>query len=1737
MRGCLPFQFLMPPIDPLLAWESVKTGGLLLSPARLTDVFPQALDPLPWKTIERLRRAVAALNGAGPPPELLDVVLEEILALGRPLEPDTGHWLKGSALGSEWTHRALSGEAVKPQRVWQGAHGAELPVFVDRERRLGIGRGRRMPARVVEWLRAGERSLALLTNGWQWRLIHASLDADAFAEWDVGLWFEEGEPGPQVAALRALLDRQRLTPPADDAMAPLLAAIAASRKGQGELSAALGERVRQAVELLIQRVFRDAELPAGLDADEATRTQIYRAATRVVMRMVVVLFAEARDDLLPRSNPVYHLSYGLQGLREALQQAGAGTRDGLARLAHRHSAWPRVLALFRLVFRGSPHKDLTLIRYGGGLFEPGDAASDDPLRRALAALENPARAPHDADVYRLLDLLCVTEMRLRQGTGWKRVNVPVDFSDLSSEYIGILYEGLLDYELRRAAAGDPIVFLALGDQPALPLSRLEAMTDKALADLVEKLAVKAKPPGDEEAEDDEGDVAEADADVDRDAATEDVEAEGEESDAEPDDARQAADERAQAWARRAVAAGKLVRKPKSKKKAALDEHTAAIDAAARSLIARTVLPGEWFLVRWGGTRKGAGTFYTRPGLAVPTVQRTLRPLAYDPPAGTDGKPDEVAPAAAWIPRTPEEILALKVCDPAMGSASFLVASLRFLTDALYQSLHHHGRIAAQGEQTLVTLAEGTPSTGSLGEETLPCRPDAEDFEPRLRAILKRYVVERCLYGVDLDPLAVELGRLALWIETLDRDLPFEFLDHKLKVGNALVGCWFDRFRDYPVLAWNREGGDKTHANGVHFAKEGWTKAIKAMRDGVVKRELIELISRQLTIDDHVAGCTPEALHDEAAAALESMHALSVADADQRAAVYREHLGSRSPLQALRAAFDAWCALWFWPADRLDLAPTPRRLAALSDDQRAVVAELWRDLRFFHWELEFPDVFCRERQTVPETGAPPHAGFDAMVGNPPWEIQKPNSKEFFSNLDPLYRTYGKQEALRCQGAMFAASDADERAWLEYCARFKALSNWNRNAASPFGDAADDGEAFGFGRGGGAEALHARWSGLRGGRRGYADPRHPFRHQGSADINTYKMFLEQAHALVRDGRQVGMIVPSGVYTDKGSTDLRRLFLEHCRWQWLFGFENRLKIFDIDSRFKFCPTIVRKGAATEAIRAAFMRHELTDWAEAERHVIPYGREQVARFSPRTRAILEIRQKRDLEVLEKIYANSVLLGDDSENGWGIEYAREFDMTNDSKLFPPRPWWEDRGYVPDEYGRWIKFKGRPNPERTTSTIGWIGLGDGSGAVNESDIEHVALPLYQGVMIWQLDFAAAGYSGGSGLHASWEPQPWSAKLIASQYLISEPEVAARAPRALRARIAFRDVQNATNQRTMIATLIPGYPCGNTVPTISRGSFPDDLSLLPALVSFPLDRVLRSKMSQNHVNWFYAEELPAPSALLANGTADLLHSASLQLGAAGKWFAREWLTTARANRSEVGWRSRWAVTVHERTRLRCILDAVVAQLYGLAWDDLAWLLAGCDYSPDAVASRAVRPLLDPKGFWRVDKGSDPELRHTVLTLVALRDLQASIRACNGDRERAIAAFSGKLDPALVPDLPFLDPTSGWQIPETLRLADYGLGHDERAKTPQPVRARLGERFLPWQLEQSAEESWRECEIHARNILGEAGFAKLQAELRGEAPEVDIVDLPAAAVAESSAQYALFRGQSEREARPSPDRNKR
>lgn len=1616
-------------------WDQLYHGGLLLDAQRQKDLGQFPLGELPWFHEQELRRRVLALAADGSHAradvsEFVAFVLHTIC--GFPAEG----WQRGSQVGSEWSRRTLTGELHKPRHLWRGPHGATLPVFFDTEPRLGIGKSRQTISKVLQWLRAGSERLALLTNGQQWRLVFAGLDFDAFCQWDTDNWLEQGGLSPQFVAFRRLLDRSQWTPPSADAPSPLLAAIQDSRKGQADLSAALGERVREAVEVLVQAHGEQlVEHCASVDPAD-----IYRAAVRVVMRMVVVLFAESRE-LLPRTNPLYHGAYGLQGLREDLARLHA---RGTGRLARSWNAWPRVLALFRLVHEGSHHPALPVPAYGGELFAPGAPDAIDGITKALAVFEAAcfdAEVLSDRDVHRMLELVTRTEVAIRQGRTSVRVKTAIDFSDLSSEYIGILYEGLLDFELRTAPVGDPIVFLAVGNEPALPMSRLEAMDEKVLKSLFEKLQ-KADAPG---ADEEEGDEEAAEDAVDEEeveggdeAGEPDAEVAVESDDAEdvdaiPDDVRHQNRSRAEAWARKAVETIGLVKKPRGRltpeKQLAFDHE---VGQRARQLVRRVVLPGEWYLVRWGGTRKGSGTFYTRPGLAVPTVHRALRPLAYVPPAGADGQPDELASPVAWMPKLPEQILALKVCDPACGSGSFLVASLRFLCEALYASLHAHGRIQQDGDRALVHLLGKAGDGEDLGNELLPCRPDDPTFEARLKAVLRRYVVEHCVYGVDLDPLAVELCRLALWIETMDRDLPFTFLDHKLRPGNGLVGTWLDRFRDYPLLAWWRQSSDEKW-RGVTHEGDVWSKALKEHRRKVVDEQADVIRSQQLLARAGISDQELQQALTRLRGLYGKLHAVPPSRPDERAKIWRDEVLGDASLQKVKAACDLWTALWFWPLDKLGDAPGPSDLAAPSAAAQAIAAQVARrrDLRFFHWELEFPDVFVGEG-----------AGFDAIVGNPPWEIQKPSSKEFFSDLDPLYRSYGKQDALRRQRELFEKNREDERRWLDHVGSFKDKGNFVRNAADPFGGVPEGGDApvvaLVARRASESESLHARWLAKRGERKGCADVRHPYRHQGSADLNTYKLFVEQAHALLRDGGQMALITPSGLYTDKGSVDLRKLLLDRCSWRWLYGFENRDKVFDIHRSFKFAVTIAQKGGATRAIRAAFMRHDLADWAEAK-GVLEYPAERVRAFSPKSLSVLEIRDERDLAVLTKIYANSVLLGDDGPDGWGIRYATEFHMTNDSKLFIPRDKAEAAGYRADQYGRWIGKDG-----------------------------DVLLPLYQGAMVHQHDYAFKGWLSVDGKAPKWTPTSWPEKRIVPKLLVAARDYIGKDRSPFR--VGFRDIARGTDQRTMIAAFLPDFPCGNKVPFLACKSLEHALGLVGVLDSFTYDWVQRIRQGSTSLNYFVIEEC----ALAKPAIAAQLTRACQQLGMASTSFAPSWQRVKEG--MATAWKMAWAASEHERLRLRCIVDAVVAASLGLTGGDLRQVLEDCDHPLAVVSQKQFRRSLNPRGFWRADKDKDPELRHTVLSLVAFHDLQEHIIVSRGDCHNGIASFLAQNN------------GEGWMLPETLRLADYGLGHDDRAQHPQPVASRLGPRFLDWQLAQTPEESWAECERHAKAILGEEDFAR-------------------------------------------------
>ena len=1457
---------------------------MLIAPALLEEFYPDVHEVDP-STYGRLRSAWLSSEGATDTDKraaaraFVGTLLEDTLGLDG--------WQKASGVDQSLKITLPSGETVKPSWVLPAVEGdAAIALLFDDSDRLGIGRSRRRHAQLVELLRRTGITIGILTNGRQLRIVHAGPDYDAWAEWDAASWFDESEGRASLSGLATLLGARREE--RAEVTGRLAEAIAASRNRQGDLAQVLGEQVRQAVELLVteldatlakdndlrQSVWTDPQSGEAL-ADDVVHAALFQAAIRIVMRLVLILYAESRD-LLPSTVEAYHDSYGVEGLFRLLAGADRDASDDSA------SAWPRLLALFGLIHDGSPHPDLPVRAYGGQLFRRGNLKSGDAVLRALAVLER--SNPDDNAVYRVLRLLKIGRIKVRAGRSSRWVAGAVDFSDLRTEYIGIVYEGLLDYELRRAPADDPIVFLNVGRQPALPLSRLDALPDTARKKLLETFKKDAVA-----AIEVEGDEAEPEEEEEEDELVDEETPFETDTDDEPELELAAAETDADSvtvvhrWAREAVLAAGRVRKSSRSEMTA--EQEARLDADARKLIAGVVPPGRLYLIASGGLRKGSGSFYTRPALAVPLVQRTLEPLCY--------RTEDDGPT----PRLPEEILALKICEPAMGSGSFLVAALRYLVDALVASLEHHGRILQRSErETIVTLPFGVPATGSEDEEVFDLPPEDERFLDRLRPRLARHVVERCLYGVDLNPMAVELARLALWVETLDRDLPFEFLDHKLRPGHSLVGCRLHLVDDYPIRALAREAGDGDKGELTKWLRAKYAEA---------KREMLDVI-RALGGATTLFEGTALPATDIVATVRQAFAAIHDAPDDQREAAYAD-LVAGAEYQDLKRRMDLWCALWFWPAGNESL-PLPKTWSELGEAASDELARIVGRERFFHWELEFPDVFT-----------PGCSGFDAIVGNPPWEVSKPNSKEFFSSYDPMYRSYGKTEALTVQRELLASVDGLKERWLRYLGEFKSMSNFVKASATPTESSLGAGKA--------KTALADAWRDIRAKRPSLGDRDQPYRLQGAADLNTYKLFLETALFNLRESGRLGMLVPSGIYTDKGTTELRRHFLERCSWEWCYGFENKLKLFPIDSRFKFSTTVLAKGGATEHLKAAFMRHDVTEWEQPEHYAIELDLDQVRRFSPSTWSFMELKSDRDLDLADRIYGDRPLLGSVAEQ-YGGAYSAEFHMTNDAKHFVSVGRLQERALV--SVGDDLR------DPRVRARLRLAGY----------------LPLYEGKSFWLHDPYFCGARENMSV----------SKVVAIDDVQNKAgDTAWTVPR-----LSMRNVASSTNQRTYVVGLLPVAAHGNSSPTLDGLSLDKALELNAVLSSLVVDYIVRMKVSAN-LNWFFLETIP-----VAEWEADVVprvRDLTRRLHAVGADFGPAMHPDP-------------LLDGEGRMAARLVLDALAASAYGLSPDDLAYIATQFPIYDAAVPVEHRYPRLAVEVFrtLKADGYEAAERRATELTTV-------------------------------------------------------------------------------------------------------------------------------------------------------------
>ena len=583
----------------------------------------------------------------------------------------------------------------------------------------------------------------------------------------------------------------------------------------------------------------------------------------------------------------------------------------------------------------------------------------------------------------------------------------------------------------------------------------------------------------------------------------------------------------------------------------------------------------------GNRRKASGAYYTPDALVQCLLDSALDPIIE---AATRGKGGAEAEQA---------ILSLKVCDPAVGSGHFLVG-------AAHRLARHLARVRAYA------AGESEPS-------------------PPLYQRSLRDVIGHCLYGVDVDPMAVELCRFGLWIEALQPGKPFVFLDRHVVLGDSLLGATKELIEaDLPDAAFKPIPGD------VQSICAALRKRNRIERDGGQRdmgfvaesqEEYDSLASRSRSIDQ-----APDDTLDEVRAKDEQ---------------HRRLRESPDYLRGKEIA-DAWCAAFLWPkrpgAADPPTTDTLRRLRekaksnnGLSWRQREETERLADEYRLFHWHLAFPEVF-------PADGT---GGFDCVLGNPPWELVKLQEKEWFAERRPEIAAAPNAAARKRMIAALAQDDP---------ALHQAFEAALRVAAGRSRLLRDSGRFPLCGRG---------------------------------TINLYAVFAELMRSIVNERGRAGCVLPTGIATDDTTKKFFQNVVATRSLVSLFDFENRSGLFpDIDSRTKFCLFTAGKGASPTADRAEFLffAHAVDDLRDLERR-LALSQDEIALLNPITRTCPIFRSGRDAALAKAIYRRVPVLAQDlqaetdRQTEWAVRFLRMFDMSGDSNLFRTREQLEAQGY------------------------------------------------------------------------------------------------------------------------------------------------------------------------------------------------------------------------------------------------------------------------------------------------------------------------------------------------------------------------------------------------------------------------------------------------------------------------------
>jgi hypothetical protein len=748
----------------------------------------------------------------------------------------------------------------------------------------------------------------------------------------------------------------------------------------------------------------------------------------------------------------------------------------------------------------------------------------------------------------------------------------------------------------------------------------------------------------------------------------------------------------------------------------------------------------------GNERKETGSYYTPTALVECLLDSALDPLLDE--AGKAGTPEERVAA----------LLDLTVCDPACGSGHFLVAAARRIAKCI------------------------------ASEET----GEPEPPEAVIRAALRR-VAGRCIYGVDVNPMAAELAKVSLWLEALEAGKPLSFLDQNIRVGNSLLGVT-------PALL---EAGLPDAAFAPIKGDDRKVAAALKKQNAAERSGQHDLFAPSgIPVSNSVLAKRADQITHTLPDSLEDLHIHQQRQASE--------LAASAELRQLKLLADAWCAAFVQPktADTRTTAITQATLESFaagtstldSSAAEELVGALTRQYRFFHWHIEFPHIFRTGngiRDFDPQTGW--EGGFTCVIGNPPWEKVEVKEEEFFAAPRPDIANAANAAARKKMIEKLSSSEdeADHTLYQAFQDELRKSGGW----------------------------IHLlRDSG-----------RYPL--TGRGRLNTYAVFAETGRMIIAPPGRSGLVLPTGIATDATTAPFFGDLVRKSKLVSFFGFENEAFLLSraVHHDTWFCLlTVCGRSSTVELASFAFGARYMKDLA-ARIFVVPP--EEILLVNPNTGTTPVFRSRRDAEITVGIYKRvPVLWRDDPEdNPWGLLFMQGiFNMASDSGLFHTRneleqadwrltgnifargdermlPLYEAKmiRYFDHRYGT---YEGQTQAQANVGTLPRLTL------YQQADPEFTSLPRY-----------------------------W----------VAEEEVEARLADRwdLGWLLGWRDIANPKNDRTMICGMIPRVAVGHKLP-LAFPTQDADL-LYACWSSFIFDYIARQKIAGTSMAFFILKQLPVP----------------------------------------------------------------------------------------------------------------------------------------------------------------------------------------------------------------------------------------------------------------------------------------